>query len=148
MKKQKITYCNSKSKPDMTYYGFLASIKTHFFENAIEGEIFQVLLDDKLSDILIKYLPSGYTKDHISGCDICKDFINTYGNLVTIKDDKLISLIWPTKISYIFKPTMDVMNSIISKSEIISKFNSDLSILGTPDTDGKLFHLSVCLPNK
>lgn len=70
-------------------------------------------------------------------CNCCRQFIKNYGSLVTIVDNKLVSL-WNFSVEGEFEKTVVDMNKLISNSKIKDLFLSDIKHLGTDKSTQKL----------
>lgn len=82
-------------------------------------------------------------------CRTCKNFIERYGNIVTIDEyGKVVSVLWGTAVPVYFADSVEAMNRLIQNTAKVSGvFISDIDILGTPIT-GVWTHLHAVLPNK
>lgn len=139
---------------------FKKELANHF-ETMCEGNLFEIELDkDKLWNTYLETIPSEDNKIFITkrefDCSCCRYFIKSIGNVVTIKDNKIIS-IWDfeskdprwtivTKALSDYVKQFQVSNIYLSK---IKKIGTDHSIMLTKDKKIIEFdHFYLELPDK
>src|SRR5688572_30785116 len=126
-----------------------------------------LFITDLDKDVLWNTYLEGFTdpiekQEHT--CHCCRHFIKYYGNVVVIKDGKLVS-IWNFEPSIeLFKPVVKALNDLVVGSNVRDIFLSDLPIVGTDknvhryttEADGKQValetpiiwnHFSLSLPS-
>lgn len=133
------------------------------FAKMTEGstELFEVSLDkDKLWDLYLESFPPEKNKifrerrEH--DCSCCRHFIKTMGNVVAIKNGKVISL-WDFDIDGddTYEPSIKAMREYVHSCSIMDKFYSIEGRIGTEYnrelTDGQLLtweHFYADIPNR
>lgn len=146
----------------MTFVEMRTKMLEHF-ANMTEGstELFEVSLDkDKLWDLYLESFPPEKNKifrertEH--DCSCCRHFIKTMGNVVAIKDGKIISL-WDFDIEGddTYELSIKAMREYVHECAIENAFYSKERRIGTEQnrelTDGQLLtweHFYADIPNR
>jgi len=101
-----------------------------------ETHLFEVDLDkDEFWNLYLDSFPSGtnevFRKRREYDCSCCRGFIKNIGNVVVIKDNKIIT-IWDFKIDDpVFKPVFEAMSNHIKSKAVSNIFISKFSKIGT-----------------
>lgn len=146
----------------MTFVEMRTKMLEHF-ANMTDGstELFEVSLDkDKLWDLYLESFPPEKNKifrerrEH--DCSCCRHFIKTMGNVVAIKDGKVISL-WDFDIEGddTYEPSIKAMREYVHECAIENVFYSKERRIGMEQnrelTDGQLLtweHFYADIPNR
>lgn len=128
----------------MTFVEMRTKMLEHFAEMTKDStELFEVSLDkDKLWDLYLESFPPEKNKifrerrEH--DCSCCRHFIKTMGNVVAIKDGKVISL-WDfdTEGDDTYEPSIKAMREYVHTCAISNKFFSKEHRIGT-ERNGEL----------
>jgi hypothetical protein len=85
-------------------------------------------------DLYLDSFPEGtneiYKERREYDCQCCKSFMRQYGNLLSLKGDKLTSL-WDIQVGGQFQPVVDALSSYVKDCGIRGVFVSDVKKLGT-----------------
>jgi len=115
---------------------FKKAMQKHF-EFLIENQdvLFLANIDkDSLWDLYLNSFPKGtneiYRERREYDCSLCKHFIRSYGNIIAVKSNKLVS-IWDFNVEYPFNKVCEKISSVIKGKEIKDIFVSKLNKLGT-----------------
>lgn len=116
------------------------------FNKAIEsGEPLFTTNVENLFDIYLNNLPEEGRQHY--NCHACRDFINRYGGLVTIKENGLIEpVMWQFESPEFFDDAIDAMYKAVGNSKVTGVFLTSEKRLGTPKT-GTWTHMAVYTPH-
>lgn len=135
------------------------AIQKHFSEMESSHLLVMDTDKDKLWETYLKSFPEGsnpiYKERTEHDCNCCRNFIKNYGGIVTLKDDKLIS-IWDINVGGEYQVVADALSKLVKKSTVSNIFLNDSVHAGTDSNrqlleDGtvrKWDHFYVKLPNK
>ncbi|WPC39381.1 hypothetical protein [Clostridium sp. JS66] len=134
-----------ENRKNDNYKEFLDAIKNHF-NLIIKNNTSLFTTNSKgLFDIFLDNLPQE-ARQHYN-CNSCKNFVESYGGLVTIANNgEIISALWG-EVPEFFTPSVKAMKNIVLKSKVNGVFLSENAILGKPVT-GIWNHMSVTLPEE
>ncbi|MGD9678170.1 MAG: hypothetical protein AB7V16_07375 [Vulcanibacillus sp.] len=137
---------------------FKKTVENQMSFMAMHGDFYYVNIDkDILWETYLKSFPVGtnhlFRERTEHDCSACKSFIRNYGNLVAVKNNKLVS-IWDIEIDeFPYNLVSKAMSELIHSSIIENKFFIKFSNLGTDKNvelkDGKTFvweHFHFNLP--
>lgn len=115
-----------------------------------------IFITDLDKDVLWNtYLDSFTDTKQEHNCSACRGFIKNYGNIVAIKDNKIVTL-WDFEVNNDeFKPVIENLHKLVSKSTIRDMFISDLKKIGVDQNIQRIEgsaplvwnHFSLELPN-
>lgn len=94
-----------------------------------QHNLYEVAIDkNKLFEIYLKALPEEEKQPH--NCNCCRSFLNNYGNVVSIIDNKLVTL-WDFEIAGIYSGVPKALNDYIQGRHISDVFLTKETSLGT-----------------
>ncbi len=131
------------------YTELLARVRARFALIAPSAPLFTTDAEN-LFEAFLDALPPG-RRQHYT-CHSCQSFVNTYGGLVTLREDgQAESALWiPGNAPEFFRPSIDAMRKLIARAKVTGVFLSSESVWGRPSTPGKenrtWFHLAVVPP--
>lgn len=129
---------------DAEYHAYLERVKARFIANVGNGPVFTVQTDD-MWDMYLDSFQGQYRQHH--NCHACKNFIQRFGNLVTIDEHgNVTSAIWHTDDApphYLV--AVGDMARRVRNAKITGVFYSSDKVWGQPKT-GQWRHLSVTPP--
>lgn len=99
------------------------------FSELSKSDLYAVKVDkDELFNAYIASLPEEERASHI--CNCCRSFLNQYGNIVSIKDDK-ISTMWDFETAAPYAAVPKALGDIVRSKAIAHNFLSTFEKLGT-----------------
>ena len=132
------------SRPNDGYKEFAQSIQENFNARTKNKEPLFILKVNNLFNTFLNYLPEEGRQYY--NCNCCKAFVNKFGSLCTIKDGKVIPLLWAKDVPQFFKESVSEIIDILEKTMINRMLFSSDKILGKPVT-GEWEHMSLVLPD-
>lgn len=132
-------------KRDHVYDDLLVAVSQRFDIAVDCGKFFRTDADpDSLWNSYLGNLPSQERQFH--NCHCCRNFIQRYGDLVTIDDaGRAIPVMWPKDAPGIYAEPFGTMHLVVSKARVAGPFLAKESVWGLPRT-GDWTHLSVMPP--
>lgn len=127
---------------------YLEIIKKGFKEAIKDGKkLFSATVGgNELWELYLGSFPEEHRQHY--NCRACRQFIERYGNLVTINEDgSTHSVMWSMDAPDFFKKVVGLMKATVENSRVSGVFISDEITLGKPDAGGWT-HLSVQLPRE
>jgi len=121
----------------MEFIKFSNAIRKQFNKMAKTEKLFVVKVDDKneLWNFYLNSFPTGtneiYKENKEYDCNFCKSFIKKAGHIVTIKNNKLVSIFDITINDSTFQAVVDAMSEYIKGKEIDTVFCHDENTIGT-----------------
>lgn len=105
------------------------------FNKISKGELFRVNVDKKeLWNLYLDSFPEGtneiYKERRSHDCQTCRGFIKKIGNVVAIKNGKLLT-IWDVEAKGEYKIVTNALNEFIKKQEISEVFRTNERVAGT-----------------
>lgn len=142
------TVCNiAGNAQDQEYDEFLFRLNDRFLENCGNGSL--PLFTTDANDLWGIYLNSFTDPDErqYHNCHACRQFIERFGALVTIRDDGItVPAIWhEDDAPDAYKPAIAAMARLVRKAKVTGVFMSSDRVWGTPET-GVWHHLAVTPP--
>lgn len=147
----------------MEFKEFKLLLQDHFFrmsENQDTLFIVDVVDKDVLWDLYLNSFPPGtneiFRERRVHDCSCCRHFIKSFGNVVMIKDNKLIN-IWDFKTNdTTYQPVIDALSKYIKSAIVKDVFITKESAFGTDRNFEKLesgqvkqwAHFKIELPKK
>lgn len=99
------------------------------FNSMVDNQLYVVGLEKNvLFDAYIAALPEEERASHI--CNSCRHFLNKYGALVNIVNDKLVT-VWDFEVEAPYENIPKVLGDLIRSKPITEVFLSDVAALGT-----------------
>lgn len=103
-----------------------AKIVNDQFEKMVKQDVFVVsVTKDELWDTYLNAFPEGtneiYVENRKHDCNCCKQFIRNIGGMVTIVDDKLVS-VWDIKVPSFYQEIADAMSALVKSRAIQAPF--------------------------
>lgn len=123
------------NRNDQEYVSYLADFNRRFQSN----KVLFTTSADSLWDIYIACFPKQERQFH--NCSACRHFIEHYGHLAAIVDNKIVSAVWTG--NELFERAL---KDRVERAKITSIFLSNKEIFGQPFT-GPWNHLSLINPN-
>lgn len=121
------------------YLIFLKSIES-FYNRTTSENLFTTDSGD-LFEVFLNNIPK--ESRHYYNCNACRKFVNTYGGLVKINNDKTVTpIMWPRTVPVFYKRAVEVVKNNILSSKITGVFYSTEKIWGIPKT-GDWYHMAV-----
>ena len=127
------------------------------FQEMAKGELFKVHVSkEEMWSTYLNSFPPGtnpmFRERTEHDCNCCRNYIKNLGNVVAIKNNKLIT-IWDGTFEDDFQPVADAMADLISNSELETIFYTQFNKIGaakTPDNDSDIIwnHFQSDVPNK
>jgi len=145
MSKIELVSMNDQNRIGDCYPEFGELLKSHF-ASIVDGDIPLFTTDcGELFEVFLNNLPEE-ARQHYT-CRACSNFVNRYGDLVTISEDGTVkSVLWDeTNVPKFFTKSVKALRNIVLKSKVNGVFLSDVKVLGQPVT-GDWEHMSVILP--
>ena len=124
-------------KTNMTFKEMRGLFVAHFNEMCKDSNLFTVSVDkDEMWELYLNSIPAEknpiYRKRREFDCSCCRHFIKSFGNVVAIKDNKVIS-IWDFNTDDdTFQPMLNAMSDYIFSKQIDSFYLSNDVEIGTP----------------
>lgn len=150
LKKEKVSYEIRVKERLSDRYREFKDIIVQNFNKLVEDENIKLFKTDveNLWDVYINNIPKD-GQEHYT-CNACRQFIERYGDLVTINEyGETVSAIWDITIGReippFFKKTVAELKKAVESAAISKMFVSDERKLGIPKT-GLWTHLHVILP--
>jgi len=121
---------------DLVFMDFKIAVQANFAE-MIKGDLFQVDLDrDKIFQIYLDAFPDQYRAEY--NCNCCKSFLRQHGGIVTIKNNKTVSIWDNLKLNSEFTKVAKALSDYIHSLDISDVYLTDSKRCGTDKTkDGK-----------
>lgn len=144
----------------MTFKQFNGKLQNHFQSMlGYSAYLFEVNVDkDELYNLYLDSFPDGsneiYKKRREHDCSCCKHFIRSIGNVVAIRDNKVVTL-WDFQTGdEQYQTVVDAMSAYLKNKSVTNVFLTKESVCGTEknyeDVDGKVTtwnHLFLNIPN-
>jgi len=118
----------------MSNFGKFAELIKHQFNKMAEGELYVVDIPrDKLWDLYMEAFPAGtneiFRERREYDCQTCRQFIKNIAGVVTIKDNKLVS-IWDIEAEGYYNDVANFMANKVKVSTIKTKFMHNEAVFG------------------
>lgn len=142
----------------MRFEYFRDSLIEHFNDMANCDHLFVVDVPvNELYELYLNSFPDGdneiYRTNRVHDCSHCRHFIKQFGNVVAIKDYKIITL-WDFDAGS-WQPVVDALSDFVKRYKIVDVFFSKLKRIGVKENFGmvgdepiKYNHFYVDLPDK
>lgn len=122
---------------NMEFKEFKNLFQAHF-SKMIENQTVLFVTDvekDKLWDTYLNAFPEGsnqiFRERREYDCSCCRHFIKTFGNVVTVENNELVS-IWDFEVNdEVFRPVINTLSTLIKNAPIRDVFVSKESAIGT-----------------
>lgn len=114
----------------------LKSTVVNKFEKMSEGALFQVEVDrDAIWDTYLNAFPEEFKQEN--NCNCCKSFLRQFGGIVSIKNNKIVTL-WDEKAEGEYEKPVEALRKYISSLPIVGIFLTEFKVGGTSKSfDGK-----------
>jgi hypothetical protein len=131
------------------------SMQIGFDQALTNGPLFKTDAED-LFDLYLDSLPvHDAAERQYYNCGTCKDFVRTYGGLVTVDNNgDLVPVMWQMTDCGFYQPAIDALRNRISKAKISSAFfpkippyQTGLKVWGEPQT-GEWTHYAVAVSTR
>jgi len=144
----------------MMFKDFKSKLQTHFKEMSKDEVLFTVDVEkDVLWNTYLESFPEGtnviYKERREYDCNCCKSFIRSIGGVVSVSDNKLVSIWNIPNLEYPFNIVADKLNDLVSSSKIKNVFLAENTFIGVDSNksleDGSTVifeHFYVTLPKK
>lgn len=114
---------------DATQAGFIAALQ--------HGPIFKTDAEDLFTLHLDNLPVRNADERQYFNCSACKNFINTYGNLVVVDDNgDLVPIAWQMVDSGFYQSSIDALRDKVSKAKIVAAFHTAETLWGIPTNNG------------
>lgn len=128
------------------YDEFLISVNRGFYESTkFNKPLFKTNIEN-LYDVFLDCIPEEKRQEY--NCRCCRNFVNRYGDLVTVDSNsgKLISVMWSIDdVPHSYETAVKTMKRLVERGKIIGAFKTKKECLGIPEAGG-FRHLSVDVP--
>lgn len=116
-------------------------VRARFTILQAQADLFEVNLPKGvLNDAYLAALPEELRQEHT--CNCCRSFLNNYGNVVALKDGRVLTL-WDFEVEYPYHNVSTALHKLVSEAAICDYFVTAEKHLGTDSNvqlkDGKPF---------
>ena len=146
----------------MTFVEFKKEFQKHFEDMSRDTKrLYEVNVDkDVLWNLYLDSFPAGsnkiFRKRREFDCSCCRNFIRTFGNVVTIKNG-VLTTVWDFNTGDdVYQPVVDTLSAFIKAHDVTDVYYNNLRRIGTPVNyeqceDGTIMtweHFHIDLPSK
>lgn len=135
----------NRSADAENFHALTGSIRASFAK-AVENETVLFTTDaGNLYDIILSNIPEEHRQ--VYACNLCRQFVNRFGGLVTISDEGDIHPVMWDDVPAYYEEAAKIIRRAVRKAKITGVFVTNQKRLGVPEAGG-WNHLSVDMPAK